>query len=257
MKHSILSTSLLAAALLGLGSNAASAATLADFEAPGSLTSWVTWGDVSLQFNSNPALPDTTDGVALLALTTASHEFQDDYPAAAGAFNLSGTSALDASAANGLATSLGLGANGLDAGGSFAFEGSAASIAFTATAGSTLSFRWNLLSTDTLFADSAFLLIDGQRLNLADATQATQSVGGAYAAGGQTGWQTTTITLSQSGTVHLAFGIVDVDDAGATSALLVDSVAVTPAVPEPRAFALMTGGLLLMSLAAARRRNKR
>lgn len=256
MKPSFRSTHLLAAALIALGSNAASAATLADFEAPGSLTSWVTWGDVSLQ-HGNAALPDAAEGVALLALTTASTEYEDDYPATAGAFNLSGTAALDASAANGLATSLGLGPNGLDSGAAFAFEGSAASISFSASAGSTLSLRWNLLSTDTLFDDTAFVLLDGQRIDLATALQATQAVGGAYAAGGQTGWQTTTITLSHGGTVQLSFGIVDHDDAAGTSALLVDDVSVTPAIPEPKAWMLMSAGLALMGAAAARRRDRR
>jgi len=52
----------------------------------------------------------------------------------------------------------------------------------------------------------------------------------------------------------LAFGVVDLGDYGVTSALWLDNVALTAAVPEPETYAMLLAGLGFI-VASSRRKN--
>jgi hypothetical protein len=173
-----------------------------------------------------------------LVLTTASARFDDDAPAPAGAFNVSGNDA--APAGGSLETFVGVAPGALDpdpVDAVQAFEGSAAGQGFLAQAGSVLSFRWNLTSLDALPGDYAFVVIDGQMTR--------------FAWGPQPGDGEFSATFSSGGMHQLAFGVVDVGDFNGTSALRVDSVQVS-AVPEPASVLLMLAGLGAIALTRRR-----
>ena len=138
-----------------------------------------------------------------------------------------------------------------------AYEGSAVTQTFTATAGSRLSFQWNLAttetSTDPSLADLAFIVVDGQLITLANTLSATSATGGGdYAT--QTGWMDYVATFANGGTHTIAFGIVDEGQFGDTSALSVTGVGLTSAVPESSGLAMMAAGLGLLGLARRRRK---
>jgi len=139
-----------------------------------------------------------------------------------------------------------------------AYEGSAVMQRFTAAAGSSVSFRWNLAttetSTDPWMADVAFVVIDGRLIMLANTLSATGATGGGdYAT--QTGGTNYDATFASGGTHTIAFGIVDEGGFGDTSALSVTDVSVVvSSVPESSTLALMAAGLGLLGLQARRRR---
>lgn len=240
-KHSLAAI----AALLPLGA-AHAAVVNGSFES--GLAGWSTLGDASAQAAVGSV--GAPHGAAQLALTTASSLFDDDL-AGVGAFNLSGTDT--ALAGGSLEAFVGLTPGGLDpdpANAVQAFEGSAVLQTFTASAGETLSFRFNFLSNDTLPGDYGFIVIDGVLFKLADATWLSAPAGSWSQ---QSGHGVFNHVFASAGTHLLAFGVVDVGDFSASSALLVDAVQVS-AVPEPQTYALMLIGLAAMGAAARRRR---
>ncbi len=216
--------------------NAMAAVTNGGF-AGNSLTGWSTLGDVT-----------TASGGAFL--TTASLEFQDDFTEDAGTFNASGTSAYDV-ALGGFEAFAGLNAGDLDSP-DFAYEGSLLKQTFTVNAGDTLSFNWNMFTNEgAAGADYAFVAINGALTTLATASNASlASVPYSFSTGASVFSQ----TFASASSVTLAFGVVDLGDYGVTSALWLDNVALTAAVPEPETYAMLLAGLGFI-VASSRRKN--
>jgi len=237
---------LAAAAAIVLSSSAGAVVVNGSFES--GLAGWDTLGDAAAVVGF--AAVAAVDGNAQLILTSASAQFADDAPAPAGAFNVSG---IDAAPTGGsLEAFAGVAAGAFDpdpANAIQAFEGSVAQQSFSAAAGEVLSFRWNFLSNDSLPGDYGFVVIDGEILKLADLAQASAPAG---AWGVQSGYLSFSHMFTVTGTHRLGFGVVDVGDFSATSALLVDAVQIS-AVPEPETFVLTTLGLAALVL---RRRQK-
>lgn len=202
-------------------------------------TGWSTAGDVAALHSE-------------LILSTASTLYEDDYPLPVGALNVSGTGALDNWFGD-LDTAAGVAPGLLGAGA--ALEGSVAWQSFNVHAGDRLSLRYNLRTADGLSPDLAFVAFGGQAYTLATADQALLPTGAAHQLG-ETGWQTWSFTFTQAGTVRLAVGVADLDDAAGTSTLLVDDVSVTP-VPEPQSVLMMLAGLGVMALVSWRMRSGR
>ncbi|MBB5350209.1 hypothetical protein HNR46_000433 [Haloferula luteola] len=198
----------------------------------GSLSAWSAGGDVSIQ-----------SGAALL--TTAHTSFESGVDAV----NASGTDPLEA--AGDLETFVDLTVGGLDLDVvDQATEGSALRVTIDVHPGDTLRFDWQLLTSDMVGLDSAFLVINGSLIRLASAADAVGVSSGDYA------YETLTSSYSHvftdSGAVTVAFGITDISDYSGTSALRIDNVLVQ-AVPEPTAGLLaLLGGL---AFAARRHRN--
>jgi hypothetical protein len=207
------------------------------------IVGWQTAGDVAAQDNS---------GVIFVALTTASLTSQDDFPLPAGAYNLSRVAAVE----TGLLLEAAIGAEpgAFDRGDDFAFEGSAIWRTVNVNAGDILSFDWllatNEVGTDAL-PDYAFLAVDGDITRIATAFDATSAPILDFQA--DTGIRSFSYVFSRSGTVQLAFGVVDVGDFNTTTALAIDNLSIT-AVPEPEGWALMLAGLLGVAGAARRAR---
>lgn len=227
--------SVLTASLLGLALASQASAVVNGSFASG-LSGWSTLGDVS-----------AASGSAFL--TNASLTFDDDFPTAAGAFNVSGTSAADV-AFDSVETFVGLTPGGLDpdaANGIFAFEVSALTQSFTVLAGQTLTFDWKFLTNEGAQPDYAFVVIDGVRTTLA-ATLDANAPSNPFAF--ETAVAAYSHTFLSTGTAFIAFGVVDVNDYGVTSALQIDNVQV---IPEPGTYAMLIGAAAL-GLALWRRR---
>lgn len=200
-----------------------------------SLAGWNTLGDVTTQ-----------SGGAFL--TTASL-FDDDFPEEAGTFNASGISAYDI-ASGGFEAFAGLNAGDLDTP-DFAFEGSLLTQTISINAGDTLSFNWNFFTNEGVAPDYAFVAINGVISVLAPAQSALiPSVPYDFSTGASVFSQ----TFSAASSVTLAFGVVDLSDYGVTSALWLDNVALTAAVPEPETYAMLLAGLGFI-VASSRRKN--
>lgn len=222
----------------------AQAQSLANGDFSADLAGWQVIGDASVQAAALAATP--------LWLTTASADFEDDFPLIAGALNRSGNAAAAVGTLDGVEAFVGLPIGALDPdapNGLAAYEGSAARQTFSAAAGDTLSFRWNFGTSDS-FEDYAFVVVDGQFSRLAGPVDAI--LPGTFGNGLQTGEQTFSLNLVGNGTHTLAFGVVDVGDYNLTSTLAVGQVLVT-AVPEPAGLALLVAGLGLLGGVARRR----
>lgn len=203
-----------------------------DFAA--NLTGWSTLGDVGIR-----------DGAAFL--TSAATSGDDDLGTP---FNVSGTEPVFASALED-ALAFPVGALDPDADGDvFAQEGSLLYRDITVQAGDVLSFTYNFFSNDAA-NDFAFVLFDALRFQLTDLPRfGTTDHGYAFTTGTQT---FTSAPATESRVVSLAFGVVDTLDFNGTSALLVDNVTITTAIPEPASFATLAG-LATLALASSRRR---
>jgi len=109
-------------------------------------------------------------------------------------------------------------------------EGSAIKQTFTANAGDILTFNWNFLTnegTGSFFNDFAFFSVNPFSLELAD-TNSPFFTSSSAGFNQETGFQTISIGIAQTGTYTLAFGVVDVGDTVVDSALIVDNVQVIP-----------------------------
>lgn len=214
--------------------------------APAAWAGVVVNGDFSTGLAGWSSLGDVSANGGSARLSTASLDV-DDAPSAAGAFNLSGTSAALVGVSGGVEEFAGLGIGSLDpdpAAGTWAFEGSALRQTLSVTAGDTLRLDWSFGSNEDPLSgmnDYAFLVIDGLLIRLADVSSGIGS--------GQF-----THSFSAAGTVELVLGLVDVGDFVGTSTLDIDNVVLdsTRAVPEPGTLALA-----LLGLGILRRRPRR
>jgi hypothetical protein len=197
--------------------------------------------------NSWSVLGDVLATSSTARLTTASLLFEDDFPAVAGTFNISGTSAAD-NISGSLESFAGLTNGAL---GSDAFEGSALKQTFNVNAGDTLSFGWKFLTNEGTQPDYAFVVINGVASTLVTTAAATIP-------SSPLTWETVSGVFSHSfasaSTVTLAVGVVDIGDYNATSELRINDVALAP-IPEPETYALLLAGLGLLG-AVSRRRAK-
>jgi hypothetical protein len=119
-------------------------------------------------------------------------------------------------------------------------EGSAIKQTFTAEAGDILTFDWNFLTneaTPSNFNDFAFFSITPFTIELADTTSplfiGTLDPDPEPDFSQQTGYQTTSIAISEPGTYTLSFGVADVGDDFVDSALLLDNIQVGDGGIEP------------------------
>jgi len=251
----------LALATLTLVGTLAHAAQLQNGSFSDGLANWTTAGDVSVQTGA-------VKGYSLgrsptLVLGNAATVYDDDAPAAAGAFNVSGLAPVEAPV---IEAALGLPAGSLsDPDQNFsAQEGSVVTQNFFIQAGQTLSFDWRLLaqpnsSTEPL-PDTAWLSLNlsgaYSLVKLGDASTLSTTVNNWR----DSGLQHYSITASQSGTVQLGFAMADINSYDTSSLLAIQNVSLsaTPAVPEPDGIALiLTGVALTMGASRLRRASQR
>lgn len=231
-----LKASLIAATIGLMYAGSAMAAVTNGGFAGNSLAGWNKLGDVTV--NSGGAF-----------LTTASL-FDDDFPEDAATFNASGTSAYDV-ALGGFESFTGLNPGVLDTGSDFAFEGSLLTQNISVNAGDTLSFNWNFFTNEGLNQDFAFVVINGVSTKL---TQASNALIPSIPYDFSTGASVFSQTFATASSFSLAFGVVDINDYGVTSALWLDNVQLTAAVPEPETYAMLLAGLGFI-VASSRRKN--
>ena len=198
--------------------------------------------------NSWSVLGDVLATSSTARLTTASLTFEDDFPAGAGVFNISGTSAAD-NYSGSLESFAGLTNGAL---GSDAFEGSALKQTFNVNAGDTLSFGWKFLTNEGTQPDYAFVVINGVASTLVTtAAAASPSTPLTW----ETGNGVFSHSFASASVVTLAIGVVDIGDYNVTSELRISDVALAP-IPEPESYALMLAGLGLLGALTRRRARK-
>ena len=206
-----------ALAVLGFGASLGAQAQVVNGNFASGLNQWAAYGDVYVVAN---------------ALTLTSAYAGDDGVAV----TVSGQNAVWIDT---LEPQVGVAAYGLDRAGESAYEGALAQQTFTVAAGQSLGFEWSFSTNETSFSDNAFIVINGQVVNLASR-------------GTPTGWQSYGSSFAQAGPVTLSFGVVDTGDAVGTSTLQVRNVTVS-AVPEPDGWALWAVGAALLGRVARRR----
>jgi hypothetical protein len=119
-------------------------------------------------------------------------------------------------------------------------NGSAIKQTIGVTAGSTLTFDWNFLTTEavgeTTFRDFGFVSITpvgagGTLVKLADTTSMLVDAPSATGFFSMTGFRTFTFTFTTDGTYTLGVGAMNAGDQTMDSALLVDNFLITPPAP--------------------------
>lgn len=268
MKFSLISRAALACATLAAAS--AQAAPLQNGSFNAGLSAWNAVGDVAVV--TGTAAGHDFGNTATLVLGTARLGTQDDAPAAAGTYNVSGTSAAMAGQTGGAEANLGLstGAFASSVGADDAVEASSAAQSFFLNAGDTISFTWQVLTRDAYAGngdavnDSAWLAFslaaDPQQAATLTQTQlgniGTLALSDADTAGWRvSGLQTFSFTASTGGTARLGWGVNDMVDGAGTTLLAIQNVSVQTAVPEPASIALLFAALGLFGLSSLRRRS--
>lgn len=246
----------IAALVLGLAASA-HAAPLSNGDFSAGLAGWTTAGDAGVAQGTLFGELNIGNTPRLL-LGTASSIYQDDDPATAGHYNLSGQGPLEGGLALENSVNVAPGAfDGIDSG-NYLMEGSSASQTFNVQAGDILSFDWQFFTREGAgglkLGDSAWLVLttasDTQLTKLGDtASLSLLDLGQGWNA---SSLSTQSITFSQAGSVTLAWAVGDVRDYVGTSLLSIGNVSVT-AVPEPGSVALLMAGLSIAGLAARRR----
>lgn len=248
--HHLVATTTLA--LAALGSQAAAI--------PLDLAQWNPQGDVSVQTGQVLGLPLGT--APTLVLGTASLAYQDDAPALAGAFNVSGQEVV--SAGFDLEAGVGLAPGALDdATLGPAYEGSSALWHGQVQAGDTIAFNWRLLTTGhtspTPLPDTAWVIWqqggNTSATRLADTENTPMSpISGVWLDSGWQGWR---FTATQAGAFSLGFAVADVNSFDASSVLAIQHITQTSAVPEPGSVLLVLAGLAVMLFISNRQRAQR
>jgi hypothetical protein len=136
-------------------------------------------------------------------------------------------------------------------------DGSLLSQTFSASAGQTVSFRWNFVELDySSWNDWSFYGIsrNGGPATLTRLSSVREL--GPLDDGTISGWQSVSFRLDQSGSYTLSFGVVNALDEAFNSYLWVDDVQLT-AVPEPTTMALVAVGLTASFCRVRWNRNRR
>lgn len=263
-----ISFSRIALATATLAAASAQAAPLQNGSFTAGLTNWNTVGDVAV-VNGTAAGHDFGTGTTLV-LGTASKTAQDDAPAAAGAYNVSGTSAAMAGQPVGAEANLGLGTAAFTSSpaAADAYEASSAAQSFFVNAGDTISFTWQVLTRDS-FAGNGDSATDSAWVSFSLAPNPQQAgvvtqtklgdIGTLALSTHTDGWQvsgfnTFTFTATTSGTARLGWGVADLGDETGTTLLAIQNVSVQTAVPEPASVALLLAALGVIGLSTLRRR---
>jgi len=145
-------------------------------------------------------------------------------------------------------------------------EGSAIQISFSANALDVLAFDFDLLTDELdrspaqpgLFTDFVWMHLDppsGQPIRYVPAhvNQGGLTASGTGEFSDETGPQSISFNLSQTGTYTLTLGVADVEDAAFNSGVIFDNFRLIEG-PEPDTFLLVGGGLLGMAWRARHRR---
>jgi hypothetical protein len=216
-KRSKLCVAFAAFAALGVASAPSAHAAIVNgsFET-GDFTGWTTTGDATVQMSDFYApIPNGSNQAVLTTSVNGSL-------GAPASVNIAG-----------LDSFLNLAAGTLE--GQSAQSGSAFKQTFHATAGDTITFKWNMLSTEGAegFPDfAAYTLVgpgggNASETTLANAQAATTPINGLLGAAtfaNETGYQSAAFNITTTGNYTLGFGVFNVIDTSFNSALLVDAV---------------------------------
>jgi len=263
------SFSRIALATVTLAAASAQAAPLQNGSFTAGLTNWNTVGDVAVV--TGTAAGHDFGNTPTLVLGTASKTAQDDgETVAAGAYNVSGTSAAMAGQPAGAEANLGLGTDAFTSSqnAADAYEASSVAQSFFVNTGDTIRFTWQLLSRDS-FAGSGDNATDSAWVSFRLATNpqlpgvVTQTklgdIGTLAMSANPDGWmvsglKTFSFTATTSGTARLGWGVADIADNAGTTLLAIQNVSVQSAVPEPGSVALLLAALGVIGLSTLRRR---